>query len=129
MRRRRKATSPLPTRRSGRWRGSRRSDMATTSISGINDMHPRMVMHPIEAADESATISRTCKDPNGKALFVDFVNVVKKDGAGFVAYDWPKPGFDKPQPKLSYVVGFAPLELGHRHRRLYRRPRCADLGL
>ena len=50
----------------------------------------------------------TFKDPNGKTLFVDFVNVVKKDGAGFVPYEWPKPGFDKPQPKLSYVAGFAP---------------------
>jgi methyl-accepting chemotaxis protein len=48
------------------------------------------------------------KDPNGKLLFVDFVNAVKKDGSGFVPYEWPKPGFDKPQPKLSYVVGFAP---------------------
>ncbi|HYS89830.1 MAG TPA: methyl-accepting chemotaxis protein, partial [Bradyrhizobium sp.] len=43
-----------------------------------------------------------------KTLFVDFVNVVSKDGAGFVPYEWPKPGFDKPQPKLSYVAGFAP---------------------
>jgi methyl-accepting chemotaxis protein len=41
-------------------------------------------------------------------LFVDMVNVVKKDGAGFVPYEWPKPGFDRPQPKLSYVAGFAP---------------------
>ena len=41
-------------------------------------------------------------------MFVDFVNAVKKDGSGFVPYEWPKPGFDKPQPKLSYVVGFAP---------------------
>jgi methyl-accepting chemotaxis protein len=48
------------------------------------------------------------KDPNGKALFVDMVSAVKKDGAGFVPYEWPKPGFDKPQPKLSYVAGFAP---------------------
>ena len=41
-------------------------------------------------------------------MFVDFVNTVKKSGSGFVPYEWPKPGFDKPQPKLSYVVGFAP---------------------
>ena len=50
----------------------------------------------------------TYKDPNGKLLFVDFVDAVKKSGSGFVPYEWPKPGFDKPQPKLSYVVGFAP---------------------
>jgi methyl-accepting chemotaxis protein len=50
----------------------------------------------------------TYKDPNGKTLFLDFVETVRKDGAGYVPYEWPKPGFDKPQPKLSYVVGFAP---------------------
>jgi methyl-accepting chemotaxis protein len=73
----------------------------------INDMQPRMVMHPMKPEMNGSDLS-TNKDPNGKALFVDFVNVVKKDGAGFVPYEWPKPGFNQPQPKLSYVVGFAP---------------------
>jgi methyl-accepting chemotaxis protein len=73
----------------------------------INDMQPRMVMHPIKPEMNGNDLS-TYKDPNGKTLFVDFVDVVRKDGAGFVPYEWPKPGFDKPQPKLSYVVGFAP---------------------
>jgi methyl-accepting chemotaxis protein len=73
----------------------------------INDMQPRMVMHPIKPEMNGNDLS-TYKDPNGKTLFVDFVDVVRKDGAGFVPYEWPKPGFDKPQPKLSYVTGFAP---------------------
>src|SRR3984893_10938010 len=73
----------------------------------INDMQPRMVMHPIKPEMNGSDLS-TYKDPNGKTLFVDFVEAVRKDGAGFVPYEWPKPGFDKPQPKLSYVVGFAP---------------------
>ena len=73
----------------------------------INDMHPKMVMHPIKPEMNGSDLS-TYKDPNGKLLFVDFVDVVRKDGAGFVPYEWPKPGFEKPQPKLSYVVGFAP---------------------
>jgi methyl-accepting chemotaxis protein len=73
----------------------------------INDMHPKMVMHPIRAEMNGNDLS-TYKDPNGNLLFVDFVNTVKKSGSGFVAYEWPKPGFNKPQPKLSYVVGFAP---------------------
>ena len=73
----------------------------------INDMQPRMVMHPIKPEMNGNDLS-TYKDPNGKTLFVDFVETVRKDGAGFVPYEWPKPGFDKPQPKLSYVVGFAP---------------------
>jgi methyl-accepting chemotaxis protein len=73
----------------------------------INDMQPRMVMHPMRPEMNGNDLS-TNKDPNGKALFVEFVNVVRKDGAGFVSYEWPKPGFNQPQPKLSYVAGFAP---------------------
>jgi methyl-accepting chemotaxis protein len=73
----------------------------------INDMQPRMVMHPMKPELNGSDLSAN-KDPNGKALFVDFVNVVRKDGAGFVSYEWPKPGFERPQPKLSYVVGFTP---------------------
>ncbi len=73
----------------------------------VNDMQPRMVMHPIKPEMNGNDLS-SYKDPNGKALFVDFVDVVRKGGAGFVPYEWPKPGFDRPQPKLSYVVGFAP---------------------
>ncbi len=73
----------------------------------VNDMQPRMVMHPMKPEMNGNDIS-AFKDPNGKALFVDMVDVVRKDGAGFVPYEWPKPGFDRPQPKLSYVAGFAP---------------------
>ncbi len=73
----------------------------------INDMHPRMLMHPIKPALDGKDLS-SFKDPRGKPLFVEFVNVVKKNGGGFVDYMWPKPGQDDPQPKLSYVRGFAP---------------------
>lgn len=73
----------------------------------INDMHPKMVMHPIKPELNGADLSGN-KDPNGKRLFVDFTEVVKKQKAGFVDYLWPKPGKDAPQPKLSYVVGFEP---------------------
>ncbi|EJW10770.1 methyl-accepting chemotaxis sensory transducer [Rhodovulum sp. PH10] len=73
----------------------------------INDMQVRMVMHPIKPALNGTDLSGI-KDPTGKALFVAFVDTVRKDGAGFVAYQWPKPGAAAPQPKLSRVVGFAP---------------------
>jgi len=66
-----------------------------------------MVMHPIKPEMNGNDLS-AYKDPNGKLLFVDFVDTVKKSGSGFVPYEWPKPGFDKPQPKLSYVIGFSP---------------------
>jgi methyl-accepting chemotaxis protein len=73
----------------------------------INDMQVRMVMHPTQPKLDGTSLVNF-KDPNGVALFVGFVDLVRRDGSGFLAYQWPKPGSDKPQPKLSYVAGFAP---------------------
>lgn len=73
----------------------------------INDMHPNMVMHPMKPALDGKDLSKF-KDPNGKELFNEFVKVCAKDGEGFVDYMWPKPGQDKPVPKLSYVRLFKP---------------------
>jgi len=73
----------------------------------VNDMTPITIMHPIKPELEGKDMSQL-KDANGKVLFVEFVNAVKKDGAGYVDYLWPKPGFDKPVEKISYVKGFAP---------------------
>ena len=73
----------------------------------INDMQPRVVMHPIKLQLDGKDVSGT-KDPNGKRLFVAFVDEVKRNGAGFVDYLWPKPGHDQPVPKISYVKGFQP---------------------
>lgn len=36
------------------------------------------------------------------------VDVVSANGEGFVNYQWPKPGVDAPQPKVSYVKGYEP---------------------
>lgn len=73
----------------------------------VNDMVPNVVMHPIKPELDGKDVSAT-KDPQGKLLFVEFVKTVKQDGAGFVDYLWPKPGLDKPIPKISYVMGFQP---------------------
>ncbi|RMF44708.1 MAG: HAMP domain-containing protein [Deltaproteobacteria bacterium] len=68
----------------------------------INDATPKMIMHPIKPQLEGKDLSGV-KDPNGKALFLEMVQVTGKGGAGFVEYQWPKPGSDKPVDKLSYV--------------------------
>jgi methyl-accepting chemotaxis protein len=73
----------------------------------INDLLPRMIMHPVKPELNGRDLSEM-QDPNGKRLFVEFVEVVKAKGSGFVGYDWPKPGAEKPQPKLSFVTGFTP---------------------
>ncbi|MBR0880813.1 methyl-accepting chemotaxis protein [Bradyrhizobium japonicum] len=73
----------------------------------INDMAPKMVMHPIKPELDGKDLSGM-KDPAGNALFMGFVDVVNKQGAGFYSYLWPKPGFEQPVGKISYVKGFAP---------------------
>ncbi len=73
----------------------------------INDMSPKMVMHPIKPELNDKDLSGN-KDPNGLKLFVAFVDTVKTQGSGFVDYLWPKPGAKDPEPKRSYVAGFKP---------------------
>ncbi|MHC6528572.1 methyl-accepting chemotaxis protein [Vibrio sp. V37_P2S8PM304] len=73
----------------------------------INDLQPAMVMHPMKPQLDGKDLS-AIKDPNGKALFVDMVNLVKKQGAGFVYYMWPKPDSDVDVEKVSYVKLFQP---------------------
>ncbi|WIT12526.1 methyl-accepting chemotaxis protein [Paucibacter sediminis] len=73
----------------------------------INDMGPRMVMHPIKPELNGQDLGSN-KDPKGKLLFVEFVKTVRAEGAGYVNYLWPKPGASEPEPKRSYVMGFEP---------------------
>ena len=73
----------------------------------INDTVPKMVMHPIKPALDGKDLS-DFKDPNGKFLFKEFVTACKDGGEGFVDYLWPKPGYEQPVPKLSYVKEFKP---------------------
>lgn len=73
----------------------------------INDLHPTMVMHPTRPDLNGKDLSGI-KDPNGLALFVEFAKVAKAQGGGFVDYMWPKPGFDQPVQKTSYVTLFQP---------------------
>ncbi|NZA25719.1 cache domain-containing protein, partial [Luteimonas sp. SJ-92] len=70
----------------------------------INDMHPRMVMHPINAKLDGQDLSEY-EDPEGTRLFVAFVDTVRAQGSGFVPYLWPKPGHEEPVAKLSFVRG------------------------
>lgn len=71
----------------------------------INDMNGFMLMHPINEALNGTDVT-TLKDPDGKFLFKDMIEVVAQKGEGVVRYQWPKPGSEAPQPKISFVKGF-----------------------
>ena len=73
----------------------------------INDTDAVMVMHPIKPQLNSKNLF-SYKDKGGKQIFKEFASVAKANGDGFVDYVWPKPGFEKPQPKVSYVKLFEP---------------------
>ncbi|RXK11855.1 chemotaxis protein [Halarcobacter mediterraneus] len=77
----------------------------TSGYFWINDLDAVMVMHPIKPQLNNKNLAEF-KDKNGKKIFTVFANVAKNSKEGFVDYVWPKPGFEKPQPKVSFVKLF-----------------------
>ena len=73
----------------------------------INDMHSNMITHPIKPAMNGTNLSKL-KDSNGVYIINEMVKVCKDKGEGFVDYKWVKPGYDKPQSKVSFVKSFKP---------------------
>jgi PAS domain S-box-containing protein len=74
----------------------------------INDMHPRMIMHPYRPELEGQDLT-DYPDADGQFLFRTFVQRVRLHHAGFVEYQWQwKDNPSLVAPKLSYVQGFEP---------------------
>nr|WP_246365076.1 methyl-accepting chemotaxis protein [Gellertiella hungarica] len=72
----------------------------------VNDMNRVMLMHPFKPELNGKDLS-DMKDPDGLAIFVEFVKVARQ-GGGYLEYAWPKPGVETPVAKLSYVTAFQP---------------------
>jgi len=74
----------------------------------INDMQPRMVIHPYRSDLNGKDVS-DYTDPDGKHVFVEMVDTVRRHGSGFVSYKWQaRDNKYHVIPKLSYVKGFEP---------------------
>jgi len=74
----------------------------------INDMTPQMLMHPYRPDLVNKDVS-DFKDPQGKRLFFEMVQLAQKQGGGYVDYMWQwKDDPDKIVPKISYVKEFVP---------------------
>lgn len=74
----------------------------------INDLQPRIVMHPYRTDLEGKDVSNFT-DPHGKRLFAEMVSVAKRQGQGYVDYMWQWK--DDPKhivPKVSFVKEFKP---------------------
>jgi len=74
----------------------------------INDLDAVMVAHAVKPALNGKDLSKLA-DANGKFLFTEFANLVKKTPeGGIVDYLWEKPGHDVAVEKISFVKGFTP---------------------
>jgi methyl-accepting chemotaxis protein len=74
----------------------------------INDFSPTMIMHPIKPEMDGQD-QTNYKDPNGKQVFVEFANVARSQGEGFVRYEWQYgTQAGRIEPKISYVKAYQP---------------------
>jgi len=83
------------------------SRFGKTGYFWINDVDAKIIMHPIKPQLDNKDMS-AYKDKGGKRIFHEFAKVAKNNSEGYVDYVWPKPGFEKPQGKVSYVKLFKP---------------------
>ncbi len=69
----------------------------------VHDSDNIMVMHPKKPALDGKPIA-DMRDVKGKNFFINMTEIAMEKGAGWVAYEWPKPGKQESSPKVSYVV-------------------------
>ena len=70
----------------------------------INDLDGIMQMHPLNENLIGKDI-RGYKDPFGKLIFTDLIDIVKQKGAGYYSYWWQTKLDKVPRQKISYVSG------------------------
>jgi methyl-accepting chemotaxis protein len=74
----------------------------------INDFQPLMIMHPYKPELEGKDLSNN-KDPDGKAIFVDFAKICKSQGEGYSTYMWQYNSQSNDiESKTSFVKAFGP---------------------
>jgi PAS domain S-box-containing protein len=106
--------------REGRYDRRQAQDLARARIAALRygregkdyfwlqDMHPRIVMHPYRRDLEGQDVS-DFRDPRGARIFVEFAQVVRRQQEGYVEYVWQwKDDPRRMAAKESYVRGFAP---------------------
>ena len=74
----------------------------------ISDLQPVMIYHPYRK-DLIGKNLDYYTDPNGKAIFLEFINIAKKEGEGYSEYLWEEmDDTSRIIPKLSFVKLFEP---------------------
>ncbi len=73
----------------------------------ILNSQPTVLMHPTSPQMDGKNVENY-KDTNGVTFFRDMVDLNKRDGQGFTAYSFPKPGRTEASPKVTYLVSYQP---------------------
>ncbi len=74
----------------------------------IQDMRPRMIMHPYRPDLNGKDLSEVT-DPRGTRIFEQFVKIVERQQKGFIAYVWQwKDDPKRLAAKESYIMAFEP---------------------
>ncbi len=74
----------------------------------LQDMTPRMIMHPYRPDLNGRDVS-DFRDPRGVPIFVEFADLVRRQGEGYIDYVWQwKDDPERLAPKQSYIKGFEP---------------------
>jgi len=76
----------------------------------VNDFSPKVLMHPLKPELIGKPVG-DLTDAKGKYYWREFVKVTQGNGAGFVSYEFAKPGESGSLPKISYVKAFAPWQV------------------
>lgn len=59
--------------------------------------------HPV-SPKHVGRVMAAAKDVKGKMFFVEFINMAREQGSGWVSYMWPKPGEKKPSTKETFIM-------------------------
>ncbi len=73
----------------------------------IYDLNGVNLMHGSKPEREGKSFLDS-KDPNGKQYIKEWIELLKRDGAAYIDYLFPKAGSTQPIPKLSYAKMFQP---------------------
>ncbi|MGA3251159.1 MAG: cache domain-containing protein, partial [Paraburkholderia sp.] len=73
----------------------------------ILNSQPTILMHPTYPELNGKDVS-DYQDSNGDRLYKNTVDLIKRDGQGFISYAFPKPGVAEASPKIGYNVSYQP---------------------
>ena len=83
----------------------------------LMDFDGNMLAHPMipQLTEKGPLFHVADKNPDKpKMIFVEFVDIAKKNGEGWIWYMWPKPNSREPVDKFTYIrrVGFTDMLVG-----------------